>query len=215
MFGCGRRLEALNALARTCKTLYVETKGLVLKENNMKFECSNMFDDTKTPDWICERGGFTRAIKEALAFINDFGPQYSTLSQHVRIRAAGASILARFFGGVDGFSQVMGMLQGVKVEIRCWTWGVKMLSEPEMIELGELEEDGEPFEHLHDQMRKRIDSYLKDRIIVGEFVEEMGGGERNWRVFPEPLAKEERAEIFSFMTVDEQEKVRIWKENGV
>jgi hypothetical protein len=217
LYGFGRRLQDINALARTCRTLYEETRGLALKVNTLTFSPSNMHPSSKSPGWYFERTAesnwYLRAVEEALTFLEGFGHLQQTLqAQCVQLRLDHPLYFAQY---PKKFMQIIHMLRDFQVEIQCSAWVVMVLSESTINELRELEEDGEPFVSQDDQMTQRISEYLKVGESVHDFVRETGAVMRNWRVFPKPLVRRDMAEIFGYMTVDEQEQVRKWDENGI
>jgi hypothetical protein len=212
----GRKLEKVNALARVCKVLYAETKGLVLNLNVIRF---SLYDShSLRPPRRCYRDSDgsdhnLRAFGEALDFIRRFIPR------SMRPKFGRVQLIDFDFGNVkhhmDQFNQILNDHRDLSVTIYNSKWKLSPLNKDDVQKLVDLEEEGEPYITEPIQMQQRIHSYMETGEKTREFVEKVSTADKNWRVFPGSISKRDTVRLAKFLTEEQKEQIKIWQRKGI
>jgi len=209
-------LDRVNALARTCRTLYDETRRMVFSVNTIVFDIHIMHSDRipkrceQTPD------GSNRDLKaftEALDFFRFFVP--STVRPNLECVQINLHDLLELEECWDEFACISSRLSDLRVAVQIRKWYLHTLGDWELRAMKELEEEGEPYESEQEQMRKRVDQYMDMGRQALALVAKFGHDGQNWRLMPVPFWSMDTKKILTYFTGAELEMVRAWQAHGV
>jgi hypothetical protein len=142
-----KKLEALNALARTCKALHQENKGLIFKVNVIRVSLSASHPSMNVPKRCHhETDGsdcYMRGFQEALQFFRQFVPREG--------RPNTEQVQLKYYGTIQRIEQNLGQFNGVmndhrelQIAVKLVYWDITLLDDDARQEIVELEEEGEP-----------------------------------------------------------------------
>lgn len=211
-----RTLEKVNVLARVCKVLYAETKGLVLSLNVVQFSLLTSFGGRVPKKFYNDHDhsdGDLHGFEEALDFIR------SSISRNISPNLKHVQLLDFDFEDVvdhvQQFLRVMNNHRDLQVAVLQRFWILTPLSSDPVQKLADLEKEGEPFDSEEKQMQRRIRKYRKKGKLFQDLAEDVEPADRNWRIYPEVIKDEDMVKLEGFLTDEQQVLVRIWQEEGV
>jgi len=215
--GLGEKPEELNALALTCRVIHQEIKGLILKINVIRFSLHKSHSYVISE--ICR--GYIRASDHDLWGFQEALQLFQLCNLRECRPNARRFELIYYYSiqhlekSLDQFLDVTNGQQELKISVVLEEWVVAPLDDDERRELVGLEEDGEPFVPESEQMQKRVSDYMQEGNQVQDFVERVGGENRNWRFFPNLVSKHEALDLSKIMTPEVETMTKEWETNGV
>jgi hypothetical protein len=196
--------------------LYAETKGLVLNLNVIKFSISDAHSGEIPRRCYQNMTGShyeLQAFEEALLFIRRFITRdiHPNLT-HVQLET---SLFRNVKPYLEHFNRVMSEHQDLHIDIDHTSWILDPLSNLALRRMKLLEEEGEPFDTEDMQMQQRIQSHMQTGKKVHKIVKKKKIEGRNWRVFPENIAKRKMVDLSKFLTGEQQAQVKDWQGKGL
>jgi len=214
--GGRKTLQDINALARTCKTLYEETRGLILEVSIIEIRPYDMHSVPAPRNWCQssdESHWFLRAATEALTSLHRLAPLQLRLNiQQVQLHC---DYFVNFNYHLTHFKHTVESFRHLQLDFIWPFWQLEALSAFEVQELIEMEEASEPYISEYDQMRQRLETSLATGRDVNDFVSKVNDVERTWRIFPTPMDRHDMAKILGFLTENEQRLVQQWEVDGI
>ncbi|KAH7066563.1 hypothetical protein FB567DRAFT_542208 [Paraphoma chrysanthemicola] len=210
------QIETLNALSRTCKSLYAEMHTIVFKVNTLVFDCRDMHCARMPRNWLNQTytpSGILDTVAEALLFFGRNVP----LNIQPLFPAARLDLqrLPRVEADVTHFKDFMSNFRGFQFHIRYTDWKLKPLSPRFVKMMQEREEDSESIVSEHDEMRKRVNDYMKEAQKASDFVSAVSEEDRDWRIYPCPIGDLEIPAVFGYLTDDEKRLALDWERLGI
>lgn len=199
-------LDMVNALARTCRTLYQETRGIVLDVNTIVFDINWMHcrvlkllpppqqnDETETVN-VLYRSSTTRWWPEV---------------RQVEIRCFNVDLLIS--DTRTKLEEISCALNIRELSIISKHWGPQLRYYPGLYTDAQLQEP----EFEKGIRRNKLLEFITAGKEVIEKLDQVSASEKRWRIFPDPSYEQGFKDFVQFATEDQLKLVNNWFAHGV
>ncbi|KAL6711517.1 hypothetical protein ACN47E_004451 [Coniothyrium glycines] len=206
----GADLDTINALARTCKALYYEIRGLFLEVNVILFGTFSMFKYGSVSQFISLQGDLSYSLTatlDALKFYRRNVPPYlqGLLRRiHFTLMQEEISDYVCHVTNIDAYTEVTA---------ECYDWKLSAITNNHREALEYEGRFSKDYEHEH--MQKQAVDFLNKGKGIQQLVASLTAKSGKWRVSPLAKAQDKVDKFKNYFTEDEMKMVVDWCYHGI